>query len=57
MFSLYCNEIVTALNGSILPELQENHVWSFRSWGLNVSERKISIQEIYEAHEKPTGSL
>ena len=54
VFFVLGNEIVTpALNGSILPGItRKSCLELLRSWGLNVSERKISIQEIYEAHEK-----
>ena len=53
VFFVLGNEVVTpALNGSILPGItRKSCLELLRSWGLNVSERKISIQEIYDAHE------
>jgi len=54
VFFVIGDEIVTpALNGSILPGItRKSCIELLRSWGLKVSERKISIQEIYEANEK-----
>ncbi len=54
VFFVLGDEIVTpALNGSILPGItRKSCIELLRSWGLNVSERRVSIQEIYEASEK-----
>ena len=48
------NGVVTTpmLNGSILPGVTRDSVLALcRQWGIPTSERKISIQEIYEAYE------
>lgn len=47
-------EIITpALNGSILPGITRNSVIQvLNSWNIPVNERKISIDEVMEAHEK-----
>ena len=40
------------LNGSILPGVTRDSVLTLcRQWGIPTSERKISIQEIYEAYQ------
>jgi branched-chain amino acid aminotransferase len=54
VFFVIGDEIVTpALNGSILPGItRKSCIELLRSWGLNVVERRISIEEIYEAHAK-----
>ncbi len=54
VFFVLGDEIVTpALNGSILPGItRKSCIELLRSWGLNVSERRVSIQEIYDASEK-----
>ena len=45
--------IILELNGSILPGItRKSCIELLRSWGLKVSERKISIQEISDANEK-----
>jgi branched-chain amino acid aminotransferase len=46
------DEIVTpALEGSILPGVTRNSVIELlKHWGMNISERKISIEEVYAAH-------
>ncbi len=51
VFFVIGDEVVTpALNGSILPGItRKSCLELLRSWGLNVSERRISIQEIYDA--------
>ncbi|NLB79084.1 MAG: branched chain amino acid aminotransferase, partial [Clostridiaceae bacterium] len=51
VFFVIGDEVVTpALNGSILPGItRKSSLELLRSWGLNVSERRISIQEIYDA--------
>jgi branched-chain amino acid aminotransferase, group II len=45
-------EVVTpALEGSILPGITRNSVIHLlKSWGVNVKERKVSVQELYDAH-------
>jgi len=50
IFFVIDGEIVTPmLSGSILPGITRNSVIQLaRSWGLNVSERKISIDEVLE---------
>lgn len=47
-------EIITPLlEGSILPGItRESVMFLLRNWGLKVTERKISIQELHEAHAK-----
>ncbi len=51
------NEVITpSLEGSILPGVtRDSTIELLKSWGINVSERKISIEEIYEASK--TGAL
>ncbi|MGI6084124.1 MAG: branched-chain amino acid aminotransferase [Acetivibrionales bacterium] len=53
VFFVIGDEIVTpALNGSILPGItRKSCLELLRSWDLNVSERRISIQEIFDAGE------
>lgn len=53
VFFVIGDEIVTPeLNGSILPGItRKSCIELLRHWGLNVRERKISIQEIYDANE------
>lgn len=53
VFFVIGDEVITpALNGSILPGItRKSCLELLRSWGLKVSERKISIQEIHDAHE------
>ena len=45
-------EVITpALNGSILAGItRDSSIDVLRSWGIKVSERKISIDEVYKAH-------
>lgn len=47
-------ELVTPeLSGSILPGVTRDSVITLaKSWGMTVTERKISIDELFEAHEK-----
>jgi len=47
-------ELITPeLSGSILPGITRDSVIQLaKSWGIPVVERKISVQELYEAHEK-----
>jgi len=53
VFFVIGDEVVTpALNGSILPGItRKSCIELLRHWGIKVSERKISIQEIYQANE------
>lgn len=47
--------VTPMLNGSILPGVTRDSVIHLcKSWGLPVEERKISIDEIYEAYENGT---
>lgn len=47
--------VTPQLNGSILPGVTRDSVIQLcKSWGLPVEERKISIDEIYEASQKGT---
>lgn len=52
IFFVIDGEVVTpALNGSILPGITRDSVLALcRSWGWKASERKISIDEVMEAH-------
>ena len=54
VFFVIGDEIVTPeLNGSILPGItRKSCIELLKHWGLNVAERRLSIQEIYEAHDK-----
>ena len=54
VFFVIGDEVVTpALNGSILPGItRKSCIELLRSWGMKVSERRISIQEIYDAADK-----
>ncbi|MCX7843283.1 MAG: branched-chain amino acid aminotransferase [Clostridia bacterium] len=49
-------EVITpSLEGSILPGITRDSVIQLlNSWGVKVTERRISIQELYEAYEKGT---
>jgi branched-chain amino acid aminotransferase len=53
IFFLIGDELVTPdLSGSILPGITRYSVLDLaRKWGMNVSERKISIDEIFRAHD------
>ena len=53
IFFVIDDEIITPmLNGSILPGITRNSVIALgKSWGLTVSERKISIAEVLDAHD------
>lgn len=48
------DELITpALNGSILDGITRRSVLAVaRDWGMKVSERRISIEEVYEAYEQ-----
>lgn len=50
------NEIVTpSLEGSILAGVtRDSTIELLKSWGIKVTERKITIDELYEAHSKGT---
>ncbi len=54
IFFLMDDELVTPnLTGSILPGITRYSVISLaKKWGMNISERKISIDEVFEAHDK-----
>ncbi len=54
IFFVIGDELVTPmLNGSILPGITRMSVLEIaRSWGMKVSERRISVDEIAEAHAK-----
>lgn len=53
IFFVIDDEIITPrLNGSILPGITRDSVIALaKSWGMNVTERKISIEEIFNAHD------
>ena len=53
VFFVIGDEVVTpALQGSILPGVTRmSSIEILKSWGLNVSERPIEIQEIYDAYQ------
>lgn len=53
VFFVIGDEIVTpALQGSILPGITRmSAIEILKSWGLNISERPIEIQEIYDAYQ------
>lgn len=50
------DELITPiLNGSILPGITRDSALTLaRKWGLRVSERKLSIDEVFEAHHAGT---
>ena len=54
IFFVIGDEVVTPmLNGSILSGItRKSSIELMRSWGLNVSERRISIDEVCEAHRQ-----
>ena len=54
VFFVIGDEVVTpALNGSILPGItRKSAVQLLQSWGYKVSERRVSIDELVEAHSK-----
>ena len=54
VFFIIGDEVVTPeLNGSILPGItRKSCIELIKSWGYKMSERKITIQEVYDAHEK-----
>ncbi|MDF2611392.1 MAG: branched-chain amino acid aminotransferase [Lachnospiraceae bacterium] len=54
-FKINGTVVTPMLNGSILPGVTRDSVINLcKSWGLPVEERKISIDEIYEAHKNGT---
>lgn len=56
IFIAFENEIVTpALDGGILPGITRKSVLSIlKDWGENITERKVSIDEVVEAYDKGT---
>jgi branched-chain amino acid aminotransferase len=52
IFFLIENELITPkLNGSILPGItRESVVYLAKKWGMSVSERDLSIDDVVEAH-------
>jgi len=46
------DEVVTpALNGSILPGItRDSVIYLLKHWGVKVSERRLSVQELFDAH-------
>lgn len=56
VFFIIGDEVITPeLNGSILSGITRMSVIEMlKSWGMKVSERKISIQEVYDAHANGT---
>ncbi len=54
VFFVIGDEIVTpALTGSILPGItRKSSIELLKSWGYKVNERRITIDEVYEAHAK-----
>lgn len=54
IFFVLGDEVVTpALNGSILPGItRKSSLELLREWGLNATERRVSIDELYEAYQK-----
>jgi len=54
IFFLMDDELVTPnLTGTILPGITRYSVISLaKKWGMNMSERKISIDEVFEAHKE-----
>ena len=53
IFFVIDNEVITPmLSGSILPGITRDSVLALgRAWGMKVSERKISIDEVIDAHQ------
>lgn len=54
VFFIIGNEVVTPqLTGSILPGItRKSSVELLKSWGYDMNERRITIDEVYAAHEK-----
>ena len=54
VFFVIGDEVVTpALTGSILPGItRKSSIELLKSWGYKVSERRITIDEVFEAHDK-----
>src|SRR5699024_12872460 len=54
-FKINGEVVTTALNGSILPGITRDSVLEMlRHWNVPVTERRISMAEIAEAHENGT---
>ncbi len=53
-FFVIDGEVITSpLTGSILPGITRDSVLTLlRDWGVKVSERRLSIQEVYDAHDR-----
>lgn len=56
VFFVIGDEVITpALNGSILAGItRDSSIELLKDWGYKVSERKLSIDEVYEAHKNGT---
>ena len=56
VFFVIDGEVITpALNGSILAGVtRDSSIQLLKSWGYKVTERKLSIEEVYEAHQNGT---
>ena len=54
VFFIIGNEVVTPkLSGSILPGItRKSSIELLKSWGYEVNERRITIDEVYAAHDK-----
>ncbi|MBO8158962.1 branched-chain amino acid aminotransferase [Thermosyntropha sp.] len=54
VFFKIAGEVITpALQGSILPGItRDSTIQLLKSWNVPVTERRISIEEVYEAHKK-----
>ncbi len=48
------DEVITpSLDGSILPGITRNScIQLLRNWGIKVTERRLGVQELFEAHEQ-----
>ncbi|NTV78885.1 MAG: branched-chain amino acid aminotransferase [Clostridiales bacterium] len=55
-FFVICDEIITApLGGTILPGITRDSVIALlKEWGLKISERRLTIEEVFEAGEAGT---
>ena len=56
VFFVIDGEVITpALNGSILAGVtRDSSIQLLKSWGYKVTERKLSIEEVYKAHQNGT---
>lgn len=54
VFFIIGDEVITPeLTGSILPGItRKSSIELLKSWGYNMNERRITIDEVYQAHEK-----